>query len=189
MDELDLRSALRTLGETLSDRGVAARVAIIGGAALLLAEGLLRPTQDVDVVAASTGDRRLRKSYELPEELAEAARDVARVHGLDDDWLNAGALGAVFHSLPEGFEERLRSESFGNALIVSVAAREDLIRLKLLAAHDEGPYGVHFEDLLAIGASSVELHEAAAWVRDRFPGGPHPGLDDLLRTLERASRG
>lgn len=189
MDELRLRTALRTLGETLSDRGVSARVAIIGGAALLLAEGLLRPTQDVDVVAVSTGDGRLKKSYELPAELAEAALDVARVHGLDEDWLNAGALGAVFHVLPEGFEERLRSESFGGALIVSVAAREDLIRLKLFAAHGEGPYGVHFEDLLAMGATSVELDEAAAWVRDRFPSGPHPGLDDLLRTLERASRG
>jgi hypothetical protein len=91
--------------------------------------------------------------------------------------------------LPEGFEERLRSESFGDALIVSVAARQDLIRLKLFAAHDEGPYGVHFEDLLAMGVTPDELHEAAGWVRDRFPSGPHPGLDELLHALERASRG
>ena len=188
MDEPHLRTALRTLSETLTDRGISARVAVVGGAALLLTEGLHRPTQDVDVVAASTGPGPLRSDLQLPAELTEAARDVARIHSLDEDWLNAGALGVISHLLPEGFEERLRSEAFGDGLIVSVLAREDLIRLKLFAANDEGPYGVHFDDLLAVGATDEELREAATWVEERFPAAP-PGLEELLQELDRASRG
>lgn len=74
MDEPRLRSALRALSDTLTDRGVSARVAIVGGAALLLAQGLPRPTQDVDVVAASTDHGPLRRDLQLPAELDRAFR-------------------------------------------------------------------------------------------------------------------
>lgn len=187
MDALNLRSTLTVLADTLADRGVSAHIAIVGGGALLLREGLQRPTQDVDVVAASVGGEPLRRQYVLPLELREAAADVGRLLDLDLDWLNSGALGAIGHLLPEGFEDRLRSESFGTALIVSVLSRRDLLRLKLFAAHDEGPAGVHFGDVLAMRPTSAELDDAVSWVVGRFAVGPHPGLDDLMVQLRRAA--
>lgn len=45
-----LRTALRTLADTLSDRGISARWRSSGGVALLLSGGCGRPTQDVDVL-------------------------------------------------------------------------------------------------------------------------------------------
>ncbi|MTV27918.1 hypothetical protein FTX61_21245 [Nitriliruptoraceae bacterium ZYF776] len=187
MDTTSLRSALKVLADTLADRGVFAHIAVVGGGALLLEEGLRRPTQDVDVVAASVGGEPLRRQHVLPVELREAASDVARVLDLDPDWLNAGALGAIGHLLPEGFEDRLRSQSFGPGLLVSVLSRRDLLRLKLFAAYDEGPASVHFADAVAMHPTSAELEDAEGWVVTRFPAGPLPGLDDLMVQVRRAT--
>jgi hypothetical protein len=180
MDVLELRIALQALADALTDRGVAARIVIVGGSALLLREGLHRATQDVDVVAAAVDAGPLRREQELPPELVEAALDVARALDLDPDWLNPGALGVIGHLLPEGFEDRLRSESFGSGLTVSVLARSDLLRLKLFAASDEGPAGVHFSDVCAMRPTRDELADARAWVASRFPAGPLPELDDIV---------
>lgn len=100
-------------------------------------------------MSVAAGRRPILRRHVLPEELRDAAQDVAEVMDLDPGWLNAGALGVVLHHLPDGFEERLVSETFGN-LRVSVLSREDLVRLKLLAAADEGPGSVHLTDLVEI---------------------------------------
>lgn len=97
MDPINLRSALKVLADTLADRGVFAHIAVVGGGALLLEEGLRRPTQD-------------------------------------------------------------------------------LLRLKLFAAYDEGPASVHFADAVAMHPTSAELEDAERWVVTRFPAGPLPGL-------------
>lgn len=189
MDALGLRGALEALADALSDRGVFAHIAIVGGGALLLREGLQRPTQDVDVIAASLDAEPLRRDHELPRELREAALDVALVLDLDPDWLNSGALGVIGHLLPQGFEARLRSESFGPGLIVSVLSRPDLLRLKLFAASDEGPAGVHFSDICAMRPTAEELADALRWVASRFPAGPLPELDDLIDRLREVIDG
>jgi hypothetical protein len=189
MDVDQLRIALQALADALSDRGVAARIVIVGGSALLLGERLHRATQDVDVVAASVDAGPLRRQQELPQELVEAALDVARALDLDPDWLNAGALGVIGHLLPEGFEERLRSESFGAGLTVSVLSRSDLLRLKLFAASDEGPAGVHFSDVCAMHPTAEELSDARAWVASRFAPGPLPELDDIVDQIRAALDG
>jgi hypothetical protein len=129
----------------------------------------------------------LQEQHTLPPELTEAAEDVARMMELDRDWLNAGALGVLAHHLPEGYEDRLRSGRFGN-LMVSVLDRQDLIRLKLFAAADEGPGSVHLLDLLEISLTPDELRDAAVWVRSRFPDGQLPTLDAVMEILERISR-
>lgn len=189
MNKLRLREALQSLADVLEDRRIHARILIVGGAALLLHEGLQRPTQDVDVIAFSTGNERLRQSNELPQELAEAARDVAWMHGLDDDWLNTGALGALndlLPHLPVGFEDRARTESFGNSLLVSVLDRQDLIRLKLYAAYDVGTGETHLADLVVIRITAGELRDAATWIKKQFPE-PHLGLQEIVDVLERAT--
>jgi hypothetical protein len=179
-DVQHLRRALDALGGVLADRGLAFHVAIAGGSALLLMEGGSRPTQDVDVVAWGSGRDPLRVDHLLPAELVEAAQDVATVLELDPDWLNAGAVALVGHVLPAGYESRLRSEDFGN-LTVSVLAREDLLRLKLYAASDEGPGSVHLLDLRSLAPTPDELREAAEWVREHQP---NLLLADVLAYLE-----
>lgn len=179
-----LRRALEALGAVLADRGIEFHIAIAGGAALLLRGHGSRPTQDVDVVSVAAGRSPLLRRHILPEELRNAAQDVADVMDLDPGWLNAGALGVILHHLPDGFEERLVSETFGN-LRVSVLSREDLVRLKLLAAADEGPGSVHLGDLAEMSLNRRELIDAASWVRSRYPAGPLPELDQVVEVLER----
>lgn len=189
MEATGLRAALRALADALADRGTSAHIAIVGGGALLLREGLQRPTQDVDIVAAAIDHEPLRPHHQLPPVLRDAALDVARVRGMDEDWLNTGALGVVAHLLPHGYEQRLRTESFGSGLLVSVLSRQDLLRLKLFAAHDEGPLGVHADDVRAMRPTHLELEDAATWVLDRFPAGPQPGWAELMSHLRRAIDG
>lgn len=189
MRSTGVRAALRALADALADRGVSAQIVIVGGSALLLHEGLQRPTQDVDIVAVALGHEPLRPHHQLPPVLRDAALDVARVRGLDEDWLNTGALGVIAHLLPHGYEQRLRTESFGSGLLVSVLSRQDLLRLKLFAAHDEGPHGVHADDVRAMGPTHLELEDAATWVLERFPAGPQPGWVELMSDLRRAVDG
>lgn len=183
LHEERLRSALAALDGVLADRGLSAHIAVVGGAAFLLRERGRRRTADVDVVAVSTGQDPLRETHELPRGLQDAARDVAHVMDLDADWLNAGALAVVSHLLPDGYQQRLRTESFGNNLLVSVLAREDLIRLKLFAGADEGPGSPHLSDLLEADLSRGELRGAAQWVRGHLPGDSHPELDEVVEFL------
>lgn len=179
-----LEQALWTLGRTLTDRGLRFHIAIVGGAALLLAEPAARPTRDVDVVAVASGGQPLQSRHQLPAELREAAEDVAAVLGLDRDWLIAGALGVLSGRLPHGYEQRLQSTSYGG-LTVSRLARGDLIRLKLLAAADEGPGGVHLYDLTRMSVTAQELDDAKGWVASQYPPGPVPELDDVVAVLAR----
>lgn len=185
MQRRAIRDALGSLSSVLADRELRARLVIVGGAALLLREGLERPTMDVDVVAVSTGQGDVRMLHRLPEELVDAATDVAAILGLDDDWLNAGAVSVVGHMLPEGFHERLRWESFGSGLEVAVPARIDLLRLKLLAAADEGPGSVHVSDLVAVSPSEAELGLAEEWAATRRS--PEE-LRDVTAAVRRALR-
>ncbi|MGH3442470.1 MAG: hypothetical protein ACRDUY_10615 [Nitriliruptorales bacterium] len=180
---------LEALGGTLADRGLDFHIAIAGAAALLLTEGLDHPTQDVDVVAVAPSGTPLRSSQqlELPLDLVRAAEDVAAVMGLDRDWLNAGALGVLFDRLPEGYEDRLRPTRFGN-LTVSVLGRQDLVRLKLWAAADEGPGSRHHVALVQMGLSAAEVDDAEAWVNGLSRGGAYPGIDDVLQAVRRSLR-
>ncbi|MDX1622251.1 MAG: hypothetical protein R3320_14735 [Nitriliruptorales bacterium] len=89
--------------------------------------------------------------------------------------------------LPAGYEKRLVTESFGD-LTVSTLSREDLIRLKLFAAADEGPGSTHLLDLLRMSSSQRELDVARRWVKERYPPGPLPELDDVVVVLEKAVR-
>lgn len=66
--------------------------------------------------------------------------------------------------LPPGLEEELTWRRY-DALSVGLVGRRALTALKLFAAVDGGPGGVHFQDLVALGPTESELAEASAWVR------------------------
>ena len=183
MDRARLEEALDALGRVLADRGVRYRVVVLGGSALLLAEGSTRPTQDVDVAAVAAENAPIRRVFELPKDLTEAIRDVAATLGLPADWMNAGAGALVAGLLPDGYEERLRTRSMGG-LTVALPARIDLLRLKVYAVADEGPGSTHLQDVLGMAPFRAELEQAIAWVNDRYPGGQCPGIEEVRRFLE-----
>lgn len=69
--------------------------------------------------------------------------------------------------MPEGFLDRALRKAFG-PLTIHVASREDLLKLKLLAALRRGATGRRqIGDLVRAAPTSEELAAAAAWVRSR----------------------
>lgn len=181
MDRALLVEALELLGNVLADRGLSFHIATIGASALLLSGEGRHSTGDVDVVAVGTADRELVSMWTLPAELAAAAGAVAEHLGLRQDWLNAGAVGVLQHRLPTGFEQRLRSRVYGN-LVVSALSRVDLLRLKLLAAADEGPDSRHVRDVRGMEPAQDELAAALGWAREQLHPSAHT-LDDVARAL------
>lgn len=107
-----LTAALVLLGDILAERGLRFDVVVVGGGALLLLGLSVRPTQDLDVIAESGGDR-LAQLTVLPEALEVARNDVARTLGLPDSWLNCGPSALLDLGLPVGFAERVEIRKFG----------------------------------------------------------------------------
>ena len=79
----DLINALTDLGHQLAQRGIQARLYVVGGAVMVLAHDSRDATADID------GD------FYPHDEVIDVARDVARDRGLPADWLNAAARGFI----------------------------------------------------------------------------------------------
>jgi hypothetical protein len=166
------------LDRELSRSGGRVHLVIVGGSALLAHGTIDRPTQDVDVVALSTGDT-LISSEPLPAELLEAAARVALNFGLMPGWLNSGptSLLSTASGLPDGFAERLIPAFEGEYLVVAVASRLDLVYLKLYAFADRRAPRDE-ADLRALNATADELRGAARWARSHNMPGP---FDERVR--------
>ena len=79
--------------------------------------------------------------------------------------------------LPPGLERHVQWRRYG-ALWIGVLDRYDLVFFKLFAAADAtGLRSVHYQDLLALRPSSVELDAAVAWVRKQDVS---PAFSDIL---------
>jgi hypothetical protein len=179
MRQLDLDRALHALGETLAARDLQARLAVVGGGALLLIGEITRPTRDLDVVA-QLDETGYAPAAPLPTELTAAVADVASALGLDDDWLNPGPTPLLELGLPEGFAERTSVRRYG-ALELHLASRRDQIHLKLYAAVDQGPASKHLADLEMLDPTREELLAAAMWTRTHDPS--EAFRDELTRAL------
>ncbi len=140
-------------------------VVVCGGSALIAIDLVPRTTKDVDVIALVGSNEHLEDPDPLPEDLLNAAREIAPVLGLMDNWFNNGPSkgeGGLFRmGLPDGFASRLGRESFGTHLTVYWAGRVDQIHFKVYAAVDRGGY--HVADLKALKPSDEELERAARW--------------------------
>lgn len=163
----ELRAALAALGEILAARDLHYEVVVVGGAGLALLGVIDRPTRDVDVVATWDGGAVVPITA-LPSGLADAVRDVARIYGLNERWLNVGPASLMDLGLPSGFAERLKAVGFG-ALTVYLASRTDQIAFKLYAAVDQGPRSRHLADLVVLRPTNDELLAAARWTRTHDP--------------------
>lgn len=136
----------------------------IGGGGLQLIGAIDRPTKDLDLVALIKDGALISLQQTLPEALAEAITDVARVLNLPTNWVNAGPSSPLRFGLPDGFQGRLERRTYGG-LAVSLAHRLDQIHFKLYAAADDRPGGKHHRDLEKLHPTRDELLTAAQWAK------------------------
>ena len=151
---------------------------MVGGSALALLGVTDRQTRDFAILHP-----------ELPEEVAEAAREFAahlRGEGVEltDEWLDNGPM-QLADVLPSGWRLRVQMAFAGTSLTLTTLGRGDLLKTKLFALCDRG---TDLADCIAMAPSAVELDEAEPWLlaRDANPGWPdHVGatLDDLRGRL------
>jgi len=167
---MEMTEGLEALGELLTNRNLTFDIVVVGGGALLLHDLVDRPTQDMDVVALVKGGR-WTSPKTLPAEFVDAVREVAAALDLPreprdaKDWLNTGPVFLRKLGLPDGFRRRAELRTFGN-LKVRLAARADLITLKLWAATDSkrgARRKVDIEDVIKMSPSVAEIRDAVAW--------------------------
>jgi hypothetical protein len=181
MDNLSsefLEEIFLAVGEHLESTGNSAAIVVVGGSALSVRGWVDRVTKDVDVIAQAIekdGQRVLTAPQPLPPHLVEAARKVARDYSLPEDWLNAMVGAQWNYGLPPGFAEEVHWRRF-RALEVGFAGRRSIIALKLFATVDQGTSSVHFQDLLKLKPTNIELEMAADWVRGQDAGEQFPAL-------------
>ena len=113
---------LDELSEHLRRRRATARIYIIGGAAMALAYGQGRTTDDVDA--------RIDAGHSA---LIEAARAIARKHHLPTNWLNEQATSAI----PRPPDRNARTLYESAHLVVTGASARYLLAMKLEAGRDK----------------------------------------------------
>jgi len=116
LDRATVLDALTELVAALRDRGVAATIQIVGGAAINLGYDLGRPpTVDVDAFVAPAG------------EILEVVAAVAAGRGWRTDWLNDKALAfASHHDVPQDWTVVIED----GPVVVSIASAELLFAMK-----------------------------------------------------------
>jgi hypothetical protein len=126
----------------------------------------------------------------LPAHLLEAAAQVARGLGLNENWLNnhpsEGEGGLFQMGLPIGLADRLTERVYGPRLSVYFIGRLDQIHFKLAAADQRDP--VHLADLRALNPTDEELVMAARWAMTHDVSEPfREDLRSLLKELGHES--
>ena len=120
----------------------------------------------------------------LPASLQRAILKVARDFGVGDRWMNTEVALQWHGGLPPGMPDEIEWRRFGS-LNVGLVGRRTLIALKLFAAVDDGPRGVHFQDLVALRPTREELSEAGGWVGTQDVSEPfHVMLGQVLQQLD-----
>lgn len=159
-----LREALTLLSEVIEQtQHPKQHFVVCGGSSLIAMELVSRTaTRDVDVLARIEG-KELVIAKPLPDWINEAAESVRQELNLPNNWFNAQPSDELLFrcGFPTGMQERLTTETYGNALSISYISRYDQIFFKLHAAVDQG--GRHTTDLLDLKPSSEELLAAARW--------------------------
>jgi hypothetical protein len=163
--------ALRAVGAELEERGIAAKLYVVGGALMVLSYDSREATFDVD------GD------FYPRDVVTEVAEKVARMLDLPSDWLNAAANGfiPVFKS-----PEWRPLYTFGS-LEVLAADDRTMLAMKIRASRGQRDEPDIALLLQRCGVTSTE--EAMALYEEYFPEDPAPKrtrtiLDYLLNSKE-----
>jgi hypothetical protein len=166
------RPTIEAFDAWLAARSLHIDAIVVGGSALALLGVTDRQTRDFDILHP-----------ELPEEIAEAAREFAahrRGEGVElaDDWLNNGPMQLV-DVLPDGWRLRLRAAFAGKALTLTTLGRPDLLKTKLFALCDRG---TDLADCVALAPTPEEIEEAGPWLAEQDANPMWP--DHVRATLE-----
>lgn len=112
-----IRELLQELASRAQEAGIAARVLVVGGAAVSFHDPHRRLTADID-------------AFILPDKaLDDIADAMARAHDLPPDWINAGALAFL---PPVGLEDWHAVIKQG-PVTISIASPQLLLAMKLYA--------------------------------------------------------
>jgi hypothetical protein len=184
-----LIQARGALGQLLQERGVRFEAIVLGGANLLVAGVIQRPTIDVDVVARRGASGEVLTALPLPVAVADAVRVVAQLQGLPDDWFNSQCGSEIQFGLPEGCVDRLESQGFGS-LVVWWVDRQDIIAFKLVAAvdHIDYPVNKHLADLRLLKPTAADLEHARVWF-DHVTAPSSAAFSGLAQILEEFGHG
>ncbi len=164
-DRDTIEALLKEVGVRLEDRGVQGRLFVVGGAAMALAYGRRRTTQDVDAV------------FEPKEVIHDVARQIAVERGLHPDWLNDGVKEFLVGTDPDA-----TTHLDEPGLRVEVASPRYLFVLKALAARVDRDTG----DLVTLfGLCGFrDVDEALDHVERHAPSALlHPKTEFLLREI------
>lgn len=112
----EIRALLIELGKRLADKKMTMTIYLVGGAAIALTMDHRRVTDDIDAIFADSDD------------IDAIVSDMAREHGLADDWLNSKAKMFLPHE-PDPGDIYLDTPG----LVVTTASAEHLLAMKLAA--------------------------------------------------------
>ena len=112
----DIRGALEDLATRLKDAGVSAGIRIVGGAALAIGYYDRPATRDVDALLYP------------PDEVKAHAREVGRLRGWPDDWLN-DKVKMYMSNYEQATDWKVVADADG--VTISVASAEQLLAMKL----------------------------------------------------------
>jgi hypothetical protein len=167
-----LEELFSALGAHLEVASLSISIVVVGGASLAAGKLIDRTTKDVDVIAKAEridGNLILSKASPVPIEFTSAVERVSRDYGLPKDWLNTVIDSQWEFGLPPGIEEDITWKTY-STLTVGFVGRKGLIPLKLFASVDQGPRSKHWQDLINLAPTDVELSQAATWVKTQDDG-------------------
>lgn len=166
LDESTIRALLRSLDEELARRSVIGEVGPCGGAVMCLVFHARRATKDVDAI------------FEPTRAIREAARDVARIHGVPEDWLNDAANG-FFLADPRQLEVMQLPN-----LRVWAPSAEYMLAMKCVSArfdsHDRGDVAFLLPHLGLTSPEEVFRVIEAYYPRSRVPPKTRFLVEELL---------
>lgn len=112
-----IEELLGALDTKLQERGLEAKIFVVGGAAMALAYNASRVTDDIDGIF-------------VPRDVViDAAKDLARERGLDQYWLN----DAVIQMMPPRPDDEPRSHKIGPALTLEIASPAYVLAMKAMS--------------------------------------------------------
>jgi hypothetical protein len=143
----------------------------IGGAALAVLDIIQRSTRDVDLLES-----------EIPEAISKAASEFAGLHGLSENWFNAGPAN-LLRNLPSDWKTDLQQLYNGKSLTLRTLSRINIIRTKFWAMCDRMR---DVDDLVAINPNDAEIEIAVRWVSplDANPAWPKH-VESMAQALKR----
>lgn len=146
MDKSEIEQLLSRLDEAM---GSPCDLLIVGGAAMILHFGATRATRDIDVLVLE-GE---------PSELRRAALEVARSHGVPENWISDAVKGFADVLLPDFSARLVRLELPLHRLNIYALGRPDQVAMKIVALREQD-----LEDLDLLG-TEITADDVAVLLR------------------------